>query len=90
MDMRYHWLTYRGRQKQFDIYCRAGLENLGDYHTKHHSAQDDKDMRGLILYQAKSLLALRVFVKLCPRPQPRAHTNEHIQAPRDPLSSREC
>jgi hypothetical protein len=36
MDMRYHWLTYRVRQKQFDVYWRPGRENLGDYHTKHH------------------------------------------------------
>jgi hypothetical protein len=36
---RYHWLTDRVRQKQFDVYWRPGRENLGDYHTKHHSAQ---------------------------------------------------
>jgi hypothetical protein len=48
MDMRYHWLTDRVRQKQFDVYWRPGRENLGDYHTKHHSAQHHKDMRGLI------------------------------------------
>jgi hypothetical protein len=28
MDMRYHWLTYRVRQKQFDVYWRPGRENL--------------------------------------------------------------
>jgi hypothetical protein len=44
MDMRYHWLTDRVRQKQFDVYWRPGRENLGDYHTKHHSAQHHKDM----------------------------------------------
>jgi hypothetical protein len=58
MDMRYHWLTDRVCQKQFDIYWRQGRENLGDYHTKHHSAQHHKDMRGLILQQANSLQAL--------------------------------
>jgi hypothetical protein len=36
MDTRYHWLTDRARQKQFDVYWRPGRENLGDYHTKHH------------------------------------------------------
>jgi hypothetical protein len=35
MDMRYHWLTDRVRQKQFDDYWRPGREKLGDYHTKH-------------------------------------------------------
>jgi hypothetical protein len=48
MYMRYHWLTDRVRQKQFDVYWRPGRENLGDYHTKHHSAQHHTDMRGLI------------------------------------------
>jgi hypothetical protein len=67
--MRYHWLTDRIRQKQFDIYWRPGRENLGDYHTKHHSAQHHKDMRGLILHQANSLQVLRGSVKLRPLPQ---------------------
>jgi hypothetical protein len=44
MDMSYHWLTNRVRQKQFDVYWRPGPENLGDYHTKHHSAQHHKDV----------------------------------------------
>jgi hypothetical protein len=58
MDRRYHWLTDRVRQKQFDAYWRPGRENLGDYHTKHHSTQRHKDMRGLILHQANSLQVL--------------------------------
>jgi hypothetical protein len=48
MEMRYHWLADRVRQKQFDVYWRPGRENLGDYHTTHHSVQHHKDMRGLI------------------------------------------
>jgi hypothetical protein len=70
MDMRYHWLTDRVRQKQFDVYCRPGRENLGDYQTKHHSAQHHKDMRGLILHQTNSLQVLRGCVKLRSLPQP--------------------
>jgi hypothetical protein len=70
MEMRYHWLTDRVRQKQFDVYWRPGRENLGDCHTKHHSAQHHKDMRGLILHQANSLQVLRGYVKLLPLPQP--------------------
>jgi hypothetical protein len=66
MDMRYHWLADRVRQKQFDVYWRPGSENLGNYHTKHHSAQHHKDMRGLILHQANSLQVLRGCVKLRP------------------------
>jgi hypothetical protein len=55
MDMRYHWLTDRVRQKKFDVYWRPGRENLSDYHTKHHSSQHHKDMRHLILNEANSL-----------------------------------
>jgi hypothetical protein len=75
MDMRYHWLTEWVRPKKNQIYGRPGRENLGDYHTKHHSAQHHKDMRGLILHQANSLQVLRGCVKLRPlmQPQLRAH-----------------
>jgi hypothetical protein len=77
MDMRYHWFTDRVNQKQFDVYWRPGRENLGGYHTKHHSAQHHKDIRRLILHQANSLQVLRGCVKLIPLPQPpvRARTD---------------
>jgi hypothetical protein len=58
MDMRYHWLTDRVRQIFFDIYWRPGRENLGDYHTTHHSSQPHKYMRGLVLHQANILQVL--------------------------------
>jgi hypothetical protein len=70
MDMRYHWFTGRDRKKQFDVYWRPGRENLGDYHTKHHSAQHHKDMRHLILHEENSLQVLRGCFKLLPLPQP--------------------
>jgi hypothetical protein len=85
MDMRYHWLTDRVCQKQFDVYWRPGRENLGDYHTKHHSAQHHKDMRHLILHEANSLQVLRGCVKLLPLPHPPvrartdARTNPSVQ-----------
>jgi hypothetical protein len=63
MDLRYHWITDRVRQKEFDVYWRPGRENLGDYHTKHHSAQHHKDMRGLILHQAKILQVLQPHLR---------------------------
>jgi hypothetical protein len=86
MDMRYHWLTDRVRQKQFDVYWRPGRRNLGDYHTKHHSAQHQKYMCGLILHQANSLQVLRGCVKLLPLPHPhsrtRTYTHTHLSAQR--------
>jgi hypothetical protein len=63
MDMRYYWLTDRVCETQFYVYWRPGHENLGDYHTKHHSAQHHNDMRGLILHQANSLQVLRGCLK---------------------------
>jgi hypothetical protein len=88
MDMRYHWLSDRLRQKQFDVYWRPGHENLGDYHTKHHSAHHHKNMRGLILHQANNFQVLQGCVKLLPPPQPhlRAQTHIQIQAPGEPLN----
>jgi hypothetical protein len=77
MDMRYHWLTDRVRQKKIDVHWRPGHENLGDYHTKHHSAQHHKDMRGLILHQANSLQVLRGCVKLLPLPQPHSRISTY-------------
>jgi hypothetical protein len=58
MDMRYHWLRDRFNQTQFDVYWRPERENLGDYHTTHHSAQHHKDMNTLILHQANSLYVM--------------------------------
>jgi hypothetical protein len=79
MDRRYHWLTDRVRQKQFDVYWQPGRENLSDYHTKHHSAQHQKDMRSLILHQANSLQVLQGYVKLLPLPQPHLRTRTDAQ-----------
>jgi hypothetical protein len=94
MDMRYHWLTDRVRQKQCDVYWRPGRENLGDYHTKHHSAQHHKDMRRLILHQANSLQVLRGCVKLRPLPQPQlcARAHRHTDKSKRPgsHSTKEC
>jgi hypothetical protein len=77
MDMMYHWLTDRVGQKQFDVYWQPGRENLGDYHTKHHSAQHHKDMRGLILHQDTILKVLRGCVELIPIPQPHLNTRTY-------------
>jgi hypothetical protein len=88
MDMRYHWLTDRVRQKQFDVYWRPGRENLGDYHTKHHSAQHHKDMRGFILHQANSLQVLRGCVKLLPLPLPQPSVRARTNARTNPSAQR--
>jgi hypothetical protein len=73
MDMKYYWLQDTVGQKQYDAYWRPGKDNLGDYHTKHHSEQHHKDMRPIILHQANSLNFMRGCVKL-PQPQLRKPT----------------
>jgi hypothetical protein len=77
MDMQCHWLTDRVCQKQFDIYWRPGRENLGDYNTKHHSAQHHRDMRHLLLHEANSLQVMRGCARLLPllHPPVRARTD---------------
>jgi hypothetical protein len=45
MDMHFSWLQRRERQRQFIIYWQPGSENLGDCHTKHHSASHHRRMR---------------------------------------------
>jgi hypothetical protein len=79
MDMRYHWITDRIPQKQFNVYWRPGKYNLGYYHTKHHSAQHHKDMRPLILHQANSLNVLRGCIRLLQPPA--AHAHRQANAP---------
>jgi hypothetical protein len=90
MDMRYHWLTDRVRQKQFEVYWRPGRENLGYYHTKHHSSQHHKDMRHLILHEANGLQVLRGCVRLLPFPQSqlRARTDKSKRPERHPTKER--
>ena len=45
MDMRFHWLRCRARQKQFRTYWRAGPTNKGDYVTKHHPPPHHRNVR---------------------------------------------
>ena len=45
MDMRFHWLRDRERQRQFRIYWRPGKSNYADYWTKHHPATHHKHTR---------------------------------------------
>jgi hypothetical protein len=76
MDMKYYWLQDRVCQKQFEVYWRPGKDNLADYHTKHHSAQNHQDMRPMLLHQANIVNVLRGCAKL-PQPKLRQPTDTH-------------
>ena len=45
IDMRFHWIRDRVRQGHFNVYWRAGNNNLADYFTKKHSAKHHRAMR---------------------------------------------
>ena len=37
MDMRYHWICYRIKQRQFIVHWEPHVVNKAGYFTKHHS-----------------------------------------------------
>ena len=45
IDMRFHWIKDRVKQKQFVIYWVPGKDNFADYVTKHHPATHHLNMR---------------------------------------------
>ena len=48
IDMRFYWLQDRCEQGQFRIYWAPGLQNVADYHTKHHPPSHHRKMRATI------------------------------------------
>jgi hypothetical protein len=47
MDMRWHWIRDRIRQRHFSIDWFPGKDNLVDYFTKAHPATHNREMRSL-------------------------------------------
>jgi hypothetical protein len=45
MEMRYFWLLDGETQRYFKFYYQPGLENLGDYPSKHHTADIHQHVR---------------------------------------------
>jgi hypothetical protein len=41
----FYWVKDRVSQNQFIIYWQPGPENLGDYHTRHHSPSHHRHMQ---------------------------------------------
>jgi hypothetical protein len=58
MDMKYHWLWDRISQTQFRHYWAPGIENNGDYVTKHHATAHHEAMRSTFLTSITTLEAL--------------------------------
>ena len=49
IDMRFYWLKDRQKQGQINIYWSPGINNLADYHTKHHPPSHHKNMRPIMM-----------------------------------------
>ena len=86
IDMRFYWIKDRTRQGQFLVYWRPGTTNLGDYHTKHHSAAHHRQMRPIFLHTTEQLaqnviqLLLRGCVKSSPMDsRPRRSTEPNVR-----------
>eukprot|EP00957_Ditylum_brightwellii_P030930 2343359-Ditylum_brightwellii.AAC.1 len=63
--MQFYWVHNRIAQNHFVIYWRPGLENLGNYHTKHHSTAHHKHMQQYYLHQVESLAHCARY--MCPK-----------------------
>ena len=64
MDMRFHWLRDRIRQKQFSLKWAPGATNPADCHTKHHSAKHHKKVRPICMAEPNSSTEMQGFVDL--------------------------
>ena len=63
MDMRFHWLRDRMRQKQFRFFWRPGTKNYADYWTKHHPGAHHRAMRPELLTPSPVLQELKRLAK---------------------------
>eukprot|EP00957_Ditylum_brightwellii_P007123 540495-Ditylum_brightwellii.AAC.1 len=58
IDMRFYWVRNRCTQKHFIIYWQPRVENLGDYHTKHHPTAHHKHVYTTYLHKPAALANL--------------------------------
>jgi hypothetical protein len=63
MEMRYFWLLDGKTQKYLKIYYQPGQENLGDYPTKHHTADIHQYFRPYYVHTDKSPAVLPQALK---------------------------
>jgi hypothetical protein len=63
MEMRYWWLMDQEAQDVFEFHYHPGLENLGDYPSKHHPAHVHQHVRPYYLHEANSPTLLPRAVK---------------------------
>ncbi len=54
MEMRYFWVMDQVKHAQVDVQWQPGIENLGDYVTKHHGPKHHQHTRPYYTHQADS------------------------------------
>jgi hypothetical protein len=54
MEMKYFWLLDGEIQRYFKFYYQPGQENLGDYPSKHHTADIHQHVRPYYVHMDKS------------------------------------
>jgi hypothetical protein len=64
MEMRYFWLLDGNTQKYFKFYDMPGQENLGDYPSKHHTADIHQYVRPYYVHTETSPTILPRALKL--------------------------
>ena len=50
MDMIFHWVKDRFKQKNFLVHCKTGNLNIADYHTTFHSPEHHQKKRPLHIH----------------------------------------
>ena len=72
MDMHFYWIRDCVLQGHFLVYWRPGSENIGNYHTKHHSPAHHQQMRPVYLRITNTPPVQRT-ARVCKIQQSRTH-----------------
>ena len=58
MDMQFYWMKYRVKQKDFFVYWKPVIQNMGDYFTQYHPPHHYREIHAMYLYMANALLKI--------------------------------
>ena len=78
MDLCFYCINDRIEQGQFRVFWRPGLENLGDYHSKHHPPEHHIAVRSKYLH-VPNLCSLQGCVNLTVRENPNKRESQRAQ-----------
>ena len=58
MDMQFYWMKDRVKQKDFFVYWKLGIQNMGYYFRKNHPPHHHREIRATYLYMVNALLEI--------------------------------